>query len=410
MRILLVTLYYAPDLGPSAPMLSMLSEDLAQRGHAMTVLSAVPHFPSGRVEERYRRGVWQWSVENGVRICRVRVPSGNRASLRHRLLTFIVYQCLSTLAGLRLKYDVVLITNPAIETFLPFTILAWLRRKAAIFCVWDLYPEVGVQLGIFRNPFVTGVVKALEDFCLRRALWVQALGEGFIPNLQPRAASADRVVWIPPWLDTDFIQPMPRRNVYSHENSLDDAFVVLYAGNLGFSQGLECVLITARQLAADPSIRFVLVGDGPARAGLVAQAAETGLSNVTFLPFQPRERLPEVLATADLALVSLLSGVGGGSLPSKTYTYLASGRAILAITDEGSELWRLIEGSQGGRCIQPGKPDLLAAAVLECKRNPKMLGEMGANGRQYVVAHHSRQCACVKFEMLLSSALEKKTT
>jgi colanic acid biosynthesis glycosyl transferase WcaI len=410
MRILLVTPYYAPDLGPSAPMLSTLSEDLAQRGHAVTVLAAVPHFPSGIVAERYQRGVWQWSVENGVRICRVRVPSGNRADLRHRLWTFMVYQLLATLAGLRLQYDVALIINPAIETFLPFAVLTWLRRKAAIFCVWDLYPEVGVQLGIFRNQFVTGMVKALEDFCLRRARWVQALGEGFIPNLQPRAASVDRVVWIPPWLDTDFIQPMPRRNVYSHENGLDDAFVVLYAGNLGFSQGLESVLFAARQLEIDSSIRFVMVGDGPARAGLVSQAGEMGLSNVAFLPFQPRECLPQVLATADLALVSLLSGIGAGSLPSKTYTYLASGRAILAITDEGSELWRLIERSQGGRCIRSGEPNSLAASVLDLKENPKILEEMGWNGRQYVVAHHSRQSACGQFEMLLSSALEKKST
>jgi len=380
-------------------MLSMLSEDLVRRGHTVTVLAAVPHFPSGRVEERYRRGVWQWSVENGVRVCRVRVPSGDRASLCHRLWTFIVYQCLSTLAGLRLKYDVVLITNPAIETFLPFIVLAWLRRKLAVFCVWDLYPEVGVQLGIFRSRVVIKLVKTLEDFCLRRARWVQTLAEGFIPNLQLRAASAERVVWIPPWLDTEFIRPMPR---------LDEVFVVLYAGNIGLSQGLESVLDAARQLAADASIRFVLVGDGPARTGLEALAAEMGLSNVTFLPFQPRERLPEVLASADLALVSLLAGIGTGSLPSKTYTYLASGRAILAITDEGSELWRLIERSQGGRCIRSGEPNSLAASVLDLKENPKILEEMGWNGRQYVVAHHSRQSACEKFEMLLSAALEKK--
>lgn len=408
MRILIVTPYFAPDLGPSAPMLTLLSEDLAAKGHQVCVIAAVPHFPSGQVADQYRRGLFQWDHQNGVRICRVRVPSGDRAHLGHRLWVFIVYQALATLAGLRQVYDVVLVTNPALETGLPFTILCWLRRKPGIFAVWDLYPEVGVQLGIFHSPWIIRLVRRLEDFCLRRARWVQSLAEGFIPNLQSRAASPDRVVLIPPWLDTDFIRPLPRLNPFSHENNLDRAFVVLYAGNLGFSQGLENVLYAAQKLADEPALRLVLVGDGTARASLAARVEEMGLSNVIFLPFQLRERLPEVLATADLALVSLLSGIGAGSLPSKTYSCLASGRAILVVTDEGSDLWKLVQGFKAGKCIPPENPEALAAAILELKGNSAELDAMGRRGREYVVAHHSRQSACQQFERLFINSLGKE--
>lgn len=390
-------------------MLAMLSEDLSARGHQVTVIATVPHFPSGFVESEYRRSLFQWDHNNGVRICRVRVPSGDRSRLRHRMLTFFVFQALAPLAGLRQAYDIVILTNPALETGLPFAVLCWLCRKPGIFGVWDLYPEVGVQLGIFRNKMVIGVVKALEDFCLRRARWVQALAEGFMPNLQLRTRSPDRVVLIPPWLDTDAIQPLSRLNSFSRENNLDEAFVVLYAGNLGFSQGLENVLEAAGLLAGESGIRFVFVGDGPARAELVARAEEIGLSNVTFLPFQPRKRLPEVLATADVALVSLLSGVGSGSLPSKTYSYLASGRAILAITDEDSDLWRLVINSQGGKCVQPGNPDALAGEVKKLRSDARELVEMGKRGRDYVVMYHSRQTACDQFERIALAAFGRNS-
>jgi glycosyltransferase involved in cell wall biosynthesis len=133
------------------------------------------------------------------------------------------------------------------------------------------------------------------------------------------------------------------------------------------------------------------------------------LANVLFLPFQTRELFPEVLASADLALVSLLAGVGIGSLPSKTYSYLASGRAILAITDPGSELWQLIEDSQSGWCIKPGQPDELANTILNLVASPDLLQARGKNGREYVISHHSRQAAAQQFELLFQHIAAEST-
>jgi len=176
--------------------------------------------------------------------------------------------------------------------------------------------------------------------------------------------------------------------------------VIIYAGNIGFSQGLDDVLRAAKILETEKHIIFVLIGDGPALEGLKSQAATMNLLNVMFLPFQPCEYLPEVLATADLTLISLLSGVGVGSLQSKTFSYLAGGRAILAITDEGNDLWQLIERSESGRCILPGRPELLAEAIHELAGSPDVLKVLGKNGREYMVAHHSRRSASRQFEQL----------
>jgi colanic acid biosynthesis glycosyl transferase WcaI len=339
---------------------------------------------------------------NGVEVIRARVPSGARAGLRHRFTAFAVYQLLATVAGLRRSYDAVIVTNPALETGLPFAVLAWLRRRPALLCVWDVYPEVGVRMGVFRNAAVISAVRRMEDFCLRRAARVQVLDDAFRADLAAHPVSPAGIVVIPPWLDTAFIRPLPRANAFSAEQGMDDKFVAMYAGNLGMSQGLETVLEAAALLRDDARIRFLLVGDGTYRERLEALAEQMALANVRFAPFQPRARLPEVLATADVALVSLLPDVGGASLPSKAFSALASGRPTVAVTDPSHALWRLVEGCEAGVCVRPGDPTALAAAIAGLAQSPELCRRLGANGRGAAEADYDRHAAARRFETVLA--------
>jgi colanic acid biosynthesis glycosyl transferase WcaI len=215
--------------------------------------------------------------------------------------------------------------------------------------------------------------------------------------------SGDRLELIYDWVDIDLIQPMPRTNSFSQEHGLDGHFVVLYAGNLGLSQGLDTVLDAARKLANDPEIVFLFVGDGAGRQRLVSSAS--GLNNVCFLPFQPRERLSEVLASADLSLVVLKQGIGSSSLPSKTFSILASARPVLACVDQGSDTWNLIQRSQSGLCVVSENATLLADAILAMKKDPDRGTQMGMNGRVWAEKYHSPQAAAEQFERLLASAM-----
>jgi colanic acid biosynthesis glycosyl transferase WcaI len=406
MKILIVSPCYPPDLGPSAPMLRMLAESLVASGNQVTVLAAVPHFPTGQVPPHYRRRLWTWEYSNAVRIGRAWMPSGNRANLIHRSLTFLVYQVLVALVGLGLEYDVAFIANPAIETGLPFLLLGWMRRKPVVFGVWDVYPEVGVRMGLFRNRTVIRLVSILEDFCLHTARRIQVLGEGFLADLAHHKVKPENIVVIPPWLDTEQVHPMPRQNSFSCEYGLNDRFVVLYAGNLGLSQGLNNVLEAARTLEHDSEILFLFVGDGASKEQLISQGA--ALNNVRFLPFQPRERLSEVLATADVSLVVLKSGIGYNSLPSKTFSILSSGRPVLACVDEGTDTWNFIERSRSGLCVYPESPAALAQAIHTLKDDPERRKQMGSNGRTWVERYHSLKAVADQFDTLLMSAIEDR--
>lgn len=408
MHLLLITPHYPPDGGPAAPMSGMLCEELVRLGHRITVITAVPHYPTGEVQAGFRHGWLQQSTEAGVKVVRVRLPSVDRSRLALRLLQFLIYQLGATIAGLRCQYDVLLVTNPALITITPFAILGVLRRKPAIFSVYDVYPQVGVQLGVFRYKPVEKAVAALERYCLLKAQYVHILAASFAPALRQMGVAEDKFALISIWIDTDFIRPLPRRNAFSAENGLDDSFVVLYAGNIGLSQGLEHVLQAAHTLADHPHIRFVLVGDGAGRESLVTMAETMRLNNVQFIPFQPRERVPEVLATANISLVSLQPQVSGRSLPSKTFSYLASGRPIIAMVDEGSDVWNLITQAGAGLCIPPAEPGKLVEAILTLEASPDLRQQMADAGRAYAEQHHSHRQAAQRFASLLERAAERR--
>jgi colanic acid biosynthesis glycosyl transferase WcaI len=403
MRVLVIALLYAPDLGAGAALYTMLCEDLVRLGHQVSVIAAVPHYPSGRVVAEFRGSLISREQCNGVDVTRVWVPSVNRANLGQRLLTFLAYQVLATITGLRRRYDVMIVANPALEVFLPFTVLATLRRRPAIFSVHDLYPDVGIKLGIFRHRAVTKTIGAVEDVCLRSATYVRVLSNGFRQSIKARGIPESKIALIWDWLDTDFIQPRPRLNSFSRKFGIDSCFAVQYAGNIGLSQGFEQVVEAAKLLSREPAIRIVFVGDGAGKTALLDLITTSGLTNIQYIPFQPREELPLVLASANISLISLKSGVSNDSVPSKFYSILASARPLIAMVDRGSDTWQLVEGAACGVCVEPGDPRQLATAILELYRDEAARMAMGRNGRAYVIKNHSRIAAAKEFHTLICS-------
>lgn len=405
MKILLLVPHYDPDLGPSAPLFAMLSTELVKRGHRVCVLTTVPHYPSGIVPPAFRTKWIQSAVENGVEIYRIRLPSMDRSRLAARMLQFIAFQWGSTFKGLSLTYDVVFVANPALWVWLPFTCLTVLRRKPAIFSVYDLYPDIGIRLGIFRNRMVIEVVRLLEKFCLQHAASVRIISESFRSGIRQFGIADSKIRLIPDWVDTELIYPLPHENTFSSQYDLNGHFIVQYAGNIGLSQGLDQILDAAQSLMNYPDILFVFVGDGSGREKLQQEAQKRNLTNLRFIPFQPRQRLAEVLAAADVSLVVLKQGVAYTAMPSKILSILASGRPIVACVDQDSETWNFIQRTGAAFCVSPEKTEEFIQAILTLRTNPDLRHQMGESGRRWVLQNHTPAIAAEKMEQLFLSVL-----
>jgi glycosyltransferase involved in cell wall biosynthesis len=175
--------------------------------------------------------------------------------------------------------------------------------------------------------------------------------------------------------------PGPRENAFSAAHGLTGKFVVMHSGNLGLAQSLETIVEAAERLREEPGIQFVFQGDGVKKPDLEQQVRTRGLTNVVFLPFQPKERLAESFASADLFVVSLQAGLAGYIVPSKLYGILAAGRPYVAAVEPACEVATLTVRHDCGAIAAPGDSDSLARAILDFYRDPARTARSGRNAR-----------------------------
>jgi colanic acid biosynthesis glycosyl transferase WcaI len=211
---------------------------------------------------------------------------------------------------------------------------------------------------------------------------------------------------IPNFVDTDRIRPDDPDNAYRAEYGLIGKRVVMYAGNVGFSQSLDLVVLAARSfLVSRPDVVFVINGGGAARPELERAAAD--LPNVRFVDMQPAERLPEVLAAADVHVVPLRAGLAWSSVPSKLYSILAAGRPIVASVDAGTEVARIVERAGAGEAVPPDDPAAFTAAVGRLLDNRSGANTMGDSGRRFVEDWASPAAVAEAYEDLFSELVAR---
>ncbi|MEZ5165603.1 MAG: glycosyltransferase family 4 protein [Acidimicrobiales bacterium] len=308
----------------------------------------------------------------------------DKRNIPARAAAFAGFTALAGLCALftRRKPDVVLAMSPPLTLGLPAWVVARVRRARFVFNVQDVFPDVAVDVGAITSPRVIGVLRRLERFVYRRADAVTVLSDDLRENIEGKLAGKGGTVVrvIPNFVDTVRITPGSRANAYRDEFGLGDGTVVMYAGNLGFSQPLELVVEAARALAHRDDVRFVINGGGSTRAALEASAR--GLDNLRFVDLQPADRLPEVLAAGDIHVIALRTGLGRSSVPSKLYSILAAGRPVLAAVDDGTEVVRVIEATGAGRAVAPEDPAAFVAGLEALLAGD--LAAMGARGRRFV--------------------------
>jgi colanic acid biosynthesis glycosyl transferase WcaI len=171
----------------------------------------------------------------------------------------------------------------------------------------------------------------------------------------------------------------------------------MYAGNVGFSQSLELVLAAAKSM---PNIAFVINGDGAARKSLQDRAKNENIGNVYFADYQPIERLSEVLASGDIHVVPLKTGLASVSVPSKMYSILSAGRPVLAAIDSDTEIPRTLAESGAGIAVAPdNEADFISGLQILISDGVKR-DEMGALGRTWVERHASAGAVAKRYEAI----------
>lgn len=402
LRLAVLCPHFAPDTAPTGDVMTRIVHELAALGHEVHVITALPWYREHRIEDGWegkwvRRETVQWGS-----ITRVHpFPGTDKRNLLRRAAGFAGFNVLSGLASLRGgRVDAVIAMSPPLTIGLTGWLTHLVRRGPLVFNIQDVFPDAAVETGAITNRKIIAVARWLERVSYHRAAAVTVLSEDLKDNVVAKVMPShrDRVHVIPNFVDTEFIRPADRMTAFRSELGLGDGPVVLYAGNVGFSQSLEMVVDAARDF---PQATFLINGDGAARSSLEERAA--GLPNVRFSGYQPKDRVPEVLATGDIHLVPLKKGLGRVSVPSKTYSILAAGRPVLAAIDAGTEVPRMLAASGGGVAVAPDDPVAFNAALASMLADLPAAAAMGAAGRDWVLGAASPAAVATAYEQLVRS-------
>ncbi len=390
-HILFITPYYPPETAAPAIRISETAVRLVQRGYQVTVLTTVPNYPTGIVPAEYRGRLIQQEVRDGVKVIRAwSYTSPNKGFLR-RIIAQLSFACLAPVFGGKAigLPDIIIVESPPLFDAIAAHLMAWFKRCPFIFLVSDLWPESAVQLGMLRNRLLIRLAEWLEWSTYQKASLIWVVTEGIRQNLLQRGLPAERIFLLTNGVDTNKFQPMNKSQARA-ELGWDEYFTILYAGTHGLAHGLETVLDAAEQLKNYPAIRFVLVGDGAAKASLVEEAQQRELFNITFLDPQPHDRMRLVIAGADVCLVPLRKlPLFEGALPSKSYEVMACARPIiLAVAGEAR---KLIEQEAGAAiAIEPENATALVQSILYLFTDPEEAERLGQRGRIFVEARFDR--------------------
>jgi colanic acid biosynthesis glycosyl transferase WcaI len=394
MRVVVLCPHFAPDTAPTGTVMTRIVAELAELGHELHVVTALPWYRAHRVEPEWQGGVGRSERTPWGSITRVHpFPGSDKRNVPRRALGFAGFSALAGLAGVRAggwfrKADVVLAMSPPLTLGLTGRLVGLAHRAPLVFNIQDVFPDAAVRTGALTNRRLIRAAEWLERVSYQGARAVTVLSDDLAANVAGKlpAAAADRVHVIPNFVDTDAIVPADRMTAYRDELAIGDEPVVLYAGNVGFSQSLDLVLVAAAEL---PGVTFVINGDGAARPELEAAVRTRGLTNVRFAGYQPVARLTEVLATGDVHVVLLRAGLGNVSVPSKTYSSLAAARPVVAAIDPGTEIPRLLAAAGAGIAVPPDHPAAFVAALRTLVDDPARRAELGAAGREWVVREAS---------------------
>lgn len=398
-KIIFVNRFFYPDHSATSQILSDLAFFLAECGLDVWIVTSRQMYDDADVALRQEESI------KGVRVIRIRTTTFGRRVLAGRSLDYLSFYAAALLTLLRIchRNDVVVAkTDPPLISVV-CVLVTRLKRGQLINWLQDLFPEVavGLKVGLKGGMFSQLLVK-LRNISLRSAVACVAIGSGMQRRLVAQGVPDEKIEIIGNWADDAVLTPISNeQNQLRTLWGLQDKFVVGYSGNLGRAHDFETILDAAAILRDQACVRFVIIGGGAQYSKMREMAQIRGLSNVKFLPYQPREILRESLGVADLHLVMLQPEMEGLIVPSKFYGVAAVGRGTAFLGSKTGEIARLIAENDCGESFPIGDASGLAQYVARLSRDKSEVVRIGENARRAVEKNFSKQRSLFSWKRLL---------
>ncbi|MEW6411107.1 MAG: glycosyltransferase family 4 protein [Candidatus Zixiibacteriota bacterium] len=402
MKILIVTQHFPPERG-AVRRLFEFARYFVSKGHQVSVLTAMPNYPDGIVPPRYRGRFYFKEEMDGVQVHRSWVLPASNSQPTKRMVGFISFLTTSILNSFRLKdrFDVVIASSPPVTTPVIGYILSRIRKSKFVLEIRDLQPESSEDFGnLSRSPF-TRLLKKMMHHLYRKADAVVPVTQGITDYLLGLGLDEKKVTTVKSGVSREFIDS--DSNGIRKKFGLEEKFLVIYAGTLGWAHSLETLVEAARQLTDQPDIYFAFIGDGQKKKVLEGMVRDYGLKNVGFFGLQPLETIPYFLRAGDVLVHSMKDvPVTKGSLPSKLFEYMASGKPII-YGSSGGEAVSELELAGGALSFQADDADRLTQLIMALKTGEIDGVALGQKYHEHVTRNHCREKWAERYLSFLDS-------
>ncbi len=392
MKLLILTQYFPPEVGAPQNRLYELAVRLKKKGVDITILTAIPNYPQMEIYDGYKKKWYCYEEFDGLKVHRSWIFVRKNKSIFFRLMNYFSFVFSSIFTGwfkLR-KFDFILCESPPLFLGITAYILKRLKKSKLIFNVSDLWPESAEKLGLVKNKFFLKLSTRLEEFTYKHSELITGQTQGIVNNISERFPDK-KIFWLKNGVDPDFYCPDKIKDNWRKKNAFkDNDLIFLYAGILGYAQGLEVILKAAFRLKDKENIKFVFYGNGPEKEKLIKTKTELNLKNIYFYDPVPKSDLPYIIKGIDAAIIPLKRlELFKGAIPSKIFENLAMKKPILlGIEGEAKEL--LIDEGKCGLAFIPEDDNDLFEKILTLYNSRNLIDELGENGRKYVSKNFNR--------------------
>lgn len=384
-----------------------LSRQLAKMGHQVhhVYFADNASTPKGRTEAR-TDDPRSLTIE-GLHIAR----TFSKHSLLTRRQADIEYGQAAAARMERFRPDAVISANMPLDAQAILQRAAHQHKARFVFWLQDVYSVAASFVLRKKAPMLAAAGKLyfehLEKKLLRRSDEIVCIAPGFAEFLAGWGITGPKVHVIENWAPLNEVRPQPKANAWATEHGVAERFCFMYSGTLGMKHRPELLLELARRLEARGDARLVVIAGGAGADWLSARKHEVSEQTLQLLPFQPYERLSEVMGAADVLITLLDSEAGTFAVPSKTLAYLCAGRALLIAAPAANEAARVVKRAGAGLVVSPDNPTEIVAAAESLLADRAACIRYGSDARAYAERTFAIESIADKFVAVLAGEAGK---
>lgn len=406
MNILFLDAYFEPESIAFTHLENDLLNALTKTGYNIYIICPTPtRGIDDTVRKEYKHRYKETLYKGHVHVRRFNAPKEGKNPII-RMFRYLWCNLQTYRYGIKYKNIDVIFANstPPTQGLLGALVKKRLSKKKNIpfvYCLQDIFPDSLVNAKMTsKGSWIWKLGRKIENYTYKNADEIITISDAFKQNIIKKGADKNKVHVVPNWIDTCEVFPVSRNdNPIFDRYKLDrNKFYICYSGNIGHSQNMNLLLDVAKQIK-DEEIRFVVIGDGAAKVEVEKRIEAEKITNVVMLPFQPYEEIANVFSVGDAGLIISKPGIGGSSVPSKTWSIMAAEKPILASFDQDSELAALIKKVGCGIVCPAGEKNSLIKAILKLKSENNT--NMGIRGRHYVTNEISKKKCVDKYLKIL---------